>query len=256
MSKWLNHLGRWDVYYRVWTLPAGTGAAGPSLDVVLLFALLLSTSCVVVDWFQTREQRQRLRQRVGDFWTSLQYEGLEDLGRKAWHSSLVLLTRIVGPTPCSIRRLAFFTQSELESAASLAWHRVWDPSEAAAAFGVEQAGKAGMVPDADSSTERFVGGFGFALGASFAAFAVMYMAAVVVGSFLAWTIGPHIALLAVIVTVFVGYLVLKAMRPLIEPTLSMALARVYESERGVLTLVGVVVGGTAKLIEEILERAW
>lgn len=76
-------------------------------------------------------------------------------------------------------------------------------------------------------------------------------AALVLVFTMAITIGPYVILLSASLCILAMHLFLKVSRRVIQPGISLVLARLYESEHGVLTQVGVVVGGAVKLIEEL-----
>lgn len=75
------------------------------VDPVLLVCIAFAAACCVFDWMLSKPEKKRIQEKVGDYWTHLQYQGLKSLLTTAWTSSIDRLLLIVGQNPFGVKRL-------------------------------------------------------------------------------------------------------------------------------------------------------
>jgi hypothetical protein len=72
---------------------------------VFFLAVAIAAICTFADWALSKEQKHSIKERVGDYWTALQYSPLDVLFRSAWHRAVSLILVLIGNRPWSRRRL-------------------------------------------------------------------------------------------------------------------------------------------------------
>lgn len=79
-------------------------------DTFFIVTALLVAALTAADWLIGKEGRFHIRQRVGDFWTAIQYHSVDELFLRFCYRISLAISRLFGPRPLSLR---FFVVSSV-----------------------------------------------------------------------------------------------------------------------------------------------
>ncbi len=321
-----------------------TATADPSFfNAIFFLAATIAAGCALADWALSKEQKRAVKEKVGDYWTRLQYESLDSIFRAAWRRSISNVLRLIGPHPWSLRRVFVPPILHLLLSYLVWWYflrllvasvgsdfgPIYKPGVRINSFEtsmpvyvlffcwlvvtswVSWSGFAAVLTMNDwtivgtlKSMIGFVATVVAILGIT-VLFACLFfepaqifaavkrelhpleaegtayingvrnelVEAIFEGlvatislliqkmiwlilaiSLLCWIVGPALFILILLVIGLTGSLLLRLSKPVAQPLTSLVVARLYESDRGVFSQLGVFIGATVKLIDEALKR--
>ena len=73
------------------------------VDAVLFFCIVFVFICTAVDWGLSKDRKRRIKERMGDYWTALQYKSISAILLQTLRTATVVLRKNLRITPKSWR---------------------------------------------------------------------------------------------------------------------------------------------------------
>jgi hypothetical protein len=75
------------------------------LDPLLFFCVLFAACCTMADWLLSKDEKRRIKQRIGDYWTTIQGVELHSLFATVWEKYRKVIVSRFASQPWSINSL-------------------------------------------------------------------------------------------------------------------------------------------------------